>query len=163
MLFIGVAELFPISHLVEVLQELGDEVKDAYIKGLEEHGHRASGDLISSVEAEVQVKGTTYYVYLNLRDYWKYVEENTRPHWPPKDAIDRWIFIKPVIPRPLSNGKLPTPAQLSFLIRRKIALEGTTGTHDLRDAKADIIPKFRERLAEALHRDALAYIEKILP
>jgi hypothetical protein len=157
------AELFPISELATVLLELGDEVKAQYIHNLEEHDRRASGDLLRSISTEVEVRGTRYIVWMNLADYWKYVEEGTRPHWPPKDAIDRWIFIKPVIPHPMANGKLPSPEQLSYMIRRKISLEGTTGSHDLRDAKREILPKFMERLSEALHHDALAYIEKILP
>ena len=167
-------ELFNPSRLLAVLQDLAKDVETNYKEHLEQHDRIASGDLLRSISTEIEVKGTTYTVYLNLADYWKYVEEDTKPHWPPKDAIDKWIFIKPVIPRPDDKGHLPTPEQLSFLIRRKIAglapdgqggykPGGTIGTHDLRDAKAEVLDKYEQKLLDALERDTLEYIEKITP
>lgn len=156
-------ELFNPSRLLAVLQDLAKDVEANYKEHLEQHDRIASGDLLRSISTEVEVKGTTYSVVMNLADYWKYVEEDTKPHWPPKDAIDRWIFIKPVIPRPDDKGRLPTAQQLSFLIRRKIAEEGTTGTHDLRDTKNSVLPMYEQRLLDALERDTLEYIEKITP
>ena len=155
--------LFTPSRLLAVLQDLAKDVETNYKEHLEQHDRIASGDLLRSISTEIEVKGTTYTVYLNLADYWKYVEEDTKPHWPPKDAIDKWIFIKPVIPRPDDKGHLPTPEQLSFLIRRKIAEEGTTGTHDLRDTENAVLPMYEQRLLDALERDTLEYIEKITP
>jgi len=153
--------LFYPSHLLQILEDLARDVRDNYKEHLELHDRIASGDLLRSISTEVEVNGTTYTVWLNLADYWKYVEEDTKPHWPPKDAIDRWIFIKPVIPH--GSPKPPSPEQLSFLIRRKIATEGTKGTHDLRDTKNAVLPMYEERLLEALQRDTLEYIEKVLP
>lgn len=156
-------ELFTPSNTLRILQELAQDVEQNYKEHLEQHGRIASGDLLRSISTEIEVRGTTYIVWLNLADYWKYVEEDTRPHWPPKAAIDRWIFIKPVLPRPDSKGKIPTPAQLSFLIRRKIALEGTKGSHDLRDTENAVLPMYEERILEALERDVLDYVERVLP
>lgn len=164
-------ELFTPTALLQVLEDLAKDVEANYKEHLEQHGRIASGDLLRSISTEIEVRGTTYTVWLNLADYWKYVEEDTKPHWPPnpdtkdlwKKPIDRWIFIKPVIPRPDRNGKLPSPASLSFLIRRKIAEKGTKGTHDLRDTERAVLPFYEERLLDALQRDTLEYIEKVLP
>lgn len=167
-------ELFQPSNLLRVLQDLAKDIETNYKEHLEQHDRVASGDLLRSIHTEIEVKGTTYSVVLNLADYWKFVEEDTKPHWPPKDAIDRWIFIKPVVPRPDDRGHLPTPEQLSFLIRRRIAGKapdgnggfkpgGTEGTHDLRDTKNAVLPMYEERILEALHRDTIEYIEKITP
>lgn len=156
-------ELFQPSNLLRVLQDLANDIETNYKEHLEQHDRVASGDLLRSIHTEIEVKGTTYAVVLNLADYWKFVEEDTKPHWPPKDAIDRWIFIKPVVPRPDDRGHLPTPGQLSFLIRRKIAEDGTEGTHDLRDTKNAVLPMYEDRILEALHRDTIEYIEKITP
>ena len=156
-------ELFTPSNTLRILQELAQDVEQNYKEHLEQHGRIASGDLLRSISTEIEVRGTTYIVWLNLADYWKYVEEDTRPHWPPKAAIDRWIFIKPVLPRPDSKGKIPTPQQLSYLIRRKIALEGTKGSHDLRDTENAVLPMYEERILEALERDVLDYVERVLP
>ena len=157
------AELFNPSNLLSILEELAADVKDNYKEHLEQHDRIASGDLMRSISTEIEVRGTTYIVWLNLADYWKYVENDTKPHWPPKEPIDRWISVKPVIPRPGANGKIPTTEQLSFLIRRKIATEGTQGSHDLRDTERAVLPMYEERLLEALHRDTLEYIEKVMP
>jgi hypothetical protein len=46
-------------------------------------------------------------ISLNLQDYWKYVEDGTRPHFPPIEDILQWIKVKPVLPRK-RKGKLPT-------------------------------------------------------
>ena len=154
-------ELFQPSNLLRVLQDLAKDIETNYKEHLEQHDRVASGDLLRSIHTEIEVKGTTYAVVLNLADYWKFVEEDTKPHWPPKDAIDRWIFIKPVVPR--GGTKPPTPEQLSFLIRRKIAEDGTEGTHDLRDTKNAVLPMYEERILEALERDTIEYIEKITP
>ena len=157
------AELFNPDNLIRVLEDLANDVRDNYKAQLELHDRIASGDLINSVSTEIEVNGTTYTAWLNLADYWKYVEDGTRPHWPPKEAIDRWVQIKPVIPHPDSNGRIPTPEQLSFLIRRKIAREGTEGSHDLQRTEDAVLPAYEERLLEALQRDAINYIEKVLP
>ena len=154
-------ELFTPSNTLRILQELAQDEEQNYKEHLEQHGRIASGDLLRSISTEIEVRGTTYIVWLNLADYWKYVEEDTRPHWPPKAAIDRWIFIKPVLPRP--GVKPPTPEQLSYLIRRKIALEGTKGSHDLRDTENAVLPMYEERILEALERDVLDYVERVLP
>lgn len=154
-------DLFNPSNLLKVLEDLAKDIRENYKEHLELHDRIASGDLLRSVSTEVEVKGTTYTVWINLADYWEYVENDTKPHWPPKAAIDRWIFIKPVLPH--GSPKPPSPEQLSFLIRRKIAKEGTKGTHDLRDTERAVLPMYEELLLEALQRDALEYIEKILP
>lgn len=157
-------ELFNPANLLAVLEDLAKDVKENYKVQLELHDRIASGDLIKGITTEVEVNGTVYTVWMKWDvDYWKYVENGTRPHWPPKEAIDRWIAIKPVLPRPDSNGRIPTPEQLSFLIRRKIAREGTEGSHDLQKAEDAVLPAYEERLLEALQRDALNYIEKVLP
>ena len=128
---------------------------------LAKHDRHASGNLMSTVRAEVEVNGTRYAAVLYLQDYWKYVEEGTEPHWPPRQAILDWIKIKPVIPRPDNRGRIPTPEQLAFLISRKISREGTEGSHDLQTAEDAVVPMWEERLLDALQRDTLEYIRKI--
>lgn len=159
------------DRLLSVLEALAADVKAGYQDQLEKSGHRATGNLIDSVTTEVEVRGTTYTVYLNLADYWKMVEHDTEPHWPPRQAILEWIRVKPVIPRPDAKGRIPTPQQLAFLISRAMAGEsprqaecknprgGTTGTHDLRRTEEAVIPFYTEAIAQALGDDLRAYIE----
>lgn len=85
----------------------------------------ASGDLVNSIRGVVKQNGKYIVISIQLEDYWKYIENGTKPHFPPLDAIRRWISVKPVLPRPLPNGKLPTDNQLAYLIGRKISKVGT--------------------------------------
>lgn len=154
-------ELFNTTYLQLALGQLAEDVKAGYVDQLAKHDRHASGNLMSTVRAEVEVNGTRYAAVLYLQDYWKYVEEGIEPHWPPRQAILDWIKIKPVIPRPDDKGRIPTPKQLAFLISRKISREGTEGSHDLQTAEDAVIPMWEERLLDALQRDTLEYIRKI--
>lgn len=155
--------LLQLDNLYQILVELGENVRQGYVNRLKANGHPTEKHnlLATTVRSEVIVKGTTYEVVLNLEDYWKYVEEGTRPHWPPPSAILEWVTVKPVIPRPDERGRIPTPKQLAFLISRKIAEVGTKGTHDLKMTEDTILAQYEELVKEALERDVLDYIEKI--
>lgn len=146
-------ELINLDNVASVLEEYGNEVRNEYQDNLVRHNRIASGDLLNSVEYQVVVDGTAYEVQLRLQDYWKYVEYDTKPHWPPVGKILEWINVKPVIPRPMENGKLPTQEQLAYLIGRKISQKGTQGSHDLDDAIKTINERYRDKLVIALHRD----------
>lgn len=155
--------LLQLDDLYNVLVELGENVRKGYVQKLIQNGHPTTENtLASSVTSEVIVNGTTYSVVLNLQDYWKYVEEGTRPHWPPVTAIAHWIEIKPVVPRPDYNGRIPTTKQLAYLIGRKISQKGTKGTHDLQETKDSILGYYEQRIMEALDRSVLEYIEKVI-
>ena len=108
-------ELLNTENLQAVLMEYGVAVRNLYQDRLILHDRIATGDLLNSVEVHVEHNGGTYEVQLDLAEYWRYVEMDTEPHWPPPSAILKWIRAKPVLPRPLKNGKLPTPEQLALI------------------------------------------------
>lgn len=85
----------------------------------------ASGKLSKSIKGIVKQSGKWVTISIQMEEYWRYIENGTKPHFPPIDAIKKWISVKPVLPRPLKNGKLPTTNQLAYLIGRKIAKKGT--------------------------------------
>lgn len=92
---------------------------------LEENGSNATHQLSNSIKDIVKFDGKYLTVSIQLEDYYKWVENGRKAgKFPPVDAIKKWITIKPVIPRG-KNGKVPTENQLSYLIGRKIAREGT--------------------------------------
>ena len=152
------AEMLTFENVLSVLQDYAVEVRNLYQDSLIRHDRIASGGLLNSAECRVEVNGRVYEVVMTLEDYWRYVEEDTRPHWPPVSAILRWVQIKPVISRPDAAGRIPTPRQLAYLIGRKIAREGTKGSHDLADAVEEMNRRFADRLSEALGRDVSQYI-----
>lgn len=147
------AELLNLDRVRSVLVEFAEDTATRYRGNLTRDNSNASGKLFSSVACRVEQDGTAFLVIMRMEDYWRYLEEGTRPHWPPVSAILKWIQVKPVIPRPDANGRIPTQKQLAFLISRKIARVGTEGRHGLRDARLQSFDLFRERLAEALAMD----------
>ena len=86
----------------------------------------ASGDLVNSIRGIVKQNGKYVVISIQLEDYWQYVENGRKAgKYPPINAIKNWISVKPVLPRPLKSGKLPTDNQLAYLIGRKISKVGT--------------------------------------
>lgn len=75
--------------------------------------------------------GRYFNLVFNLEDYWKYIENGTKPHFPPLSAIEEWIKIKRIIPRPY-KGKVPSTKQLAYLIGRKISKVGTPAHNSLK-------------------------------
>lgn len=139
--------------VAEVLERYGKEFIEQYKLNLMQSGRPASGRLADSLSYKVNLGTNVYAVDISLLEYWKYIEDGTRPHWPPVDAIRQWIKVKPVIPRPMANGKLPTESQLAFLIARKISRVGTEGINDFERANAEIFSRMEMSLAEAVTED----------
>ena len=155
-------ELLELTEVQQVLEDFAKDIRDRYREVLASNDHIASRKLVDSIKTQVVIGDNYYEVTMTLEDYWKYVENDTKPHFPPPGAILKWIEIKPVIPRPGSDGRIPTPKQLAFLIGRKIAQEGTIGTHDLAQTMEDILPWWREQISQALGHDMENYIRKLV-
>lgn len=157
-------ELFDTTELEAILKEYGENVKKGYQQKLKDHGRPTQyhNQLATNITVIVEHSGTRYAVYLELEDYWKYVESGTRPHWPPPSAILEWIRVKPVIPRPDDSGRIPSEKSLAYLIGRKISEEGTKGTHDLQETTDTLEGYYEERIAEALSRATFDYLEKLI-
>ena len=155
---------------VEVLGHLADDVRAGYIDQLKKHGHptRYGTDRLSdTITTQVEVDGKKFIASLNMNFYWEYLEEGTGPgrgrdrYWPKSSAIAKWIEVKPVIPRPDDNGRIPTPKQLTFLISRKIHDEGTEGTHGFQTTRDAVLPMYYEKIEQALAEDIGDYVYKV--
>ena len=123
--------MFP--RTVRALAVYGDTLRERYREELSMNNRptQYNDALRSTAEYIVEVNGTTLSVTLMLQEYWKYVENGTRPHWPPRKPIEDWIRVKPVVPHADSKGRVPKPKQLAFLIARKISEKGTPAGHEL--------------------------------
>lgn len=152
------------ENVFKTLDEYRREFEEVYKSNLEQNGHKASGNLISSISTRTEVPDSgTIEVWLDCEEYYKYVDKGrSAGKWPPIDKILDWIRVKPVIPRPDENGKLPTEEQLAFLIARKIGNEGTVGTGDLQATVEAVNAKYMIMLQEALEKDWQKYTDGIL-
>lgn len=143
------------ENLTSVLNDFGKFLVEEYKDNLILEDVNASDNLYNSVTYMVERNDKTFEVKLSLADYWVYVEKGRRAggKFPPVSAIERWIEVKPVLPRPMSNGKLPTNKQLAYLIGRKIAIEGISPKPLLQRSVDDVWNNMREFISEALAKD----------
>ena len=151
------ATLAEFPALTAALKQMGEDIGNNYADAIGRNGHDTTKTLSNMARDvtlhQIVVEGDEMVLTFDLPSYWKYVEEGTRPHWPPREPIAKWIEAKPVIPYPGRNGRLPSPEQLNYLIRRKIATEGTIVTHELAQSIDTAIPFWERRIAEALADD----------
>lgn len=142
-------------NLTRVLNEYAQGLVENYKAALGAESINASGELANSVKYIIddKVKGR-FEVKLELLEYWKYVEYGRKAgKMPPISAIKQWIEVKPIIPRPNKNGKLPTINQLAYLISRKIGLEGTKGRGVLSERIENANRVFWEDIEDAILKD----------
>lgn len=147
------------THLTEVLNEFADYFIELARQNLANNNSNASYDLYNSIEKIIEVGEDSFSVKISLEDYWKWVEKGRRPgKYPPPEAIKRWVELKPVSPQPDLNGKTPSVQQLTFLISRKIATEGTRAQPFFEPAKEQAIRDFSEKIDRAIDEDVSDYI-----
>ena len=150
------------THLKNILTEYAMALQSRYKDNLLSSDRIASGDLIKSVQYKLDFNDRTFIVSLELENYWRFIEYDTKPHFPPVDAILRWIKVKPILPHPDKNGKLPTPNQLAYLIGNKISEEGTQGTNDLERTLEEMNNGYKELIEEALYADINDSIDEVI-
>lgn len=154
-------ELIKWTNLRRVLAEYGEALRNEYQDNLIRDGKIASGNLLNSVEYQVEDKGRVISLSLRMEDYYKWVEEGRGPgKFPPPDKMLEWIRIKPIIPDD-RGGRLPTEQQLAFLIGRKIAEEGIEGGHQLQRARASLKEEWESKIDEAISKDIYEGLEII--
>lgn len=156
-------DLINFTELQQVLQEYAKEAEEIYKYQISLGGKNASRQLTDTIKSKIMLGNQAYEVSLNLQEYWKYIEEGRKPgKFPPVGAILNWISVKPIIPRPDVNGKIPTPNQLTFLIGRKIKEEGIQPFPALETTKEELDKIYHEKLSVALGHDVSNYIRKII-
>ena len=169
-------ELIEFPRTIEVLERLTEDVRQGYIDTLVRDGHPTQygrDRLSDTITTKIDVNGMQFSASLNMNYYWKYLEYGTPPHWPPSSVILKWIEVKPILPRPDGNGKIPTPKQLAFLIGRAMAGKspnqkelknpegGTIGTHGLERTKEAVLPLYVDELERAFNEDVGFYLMRV--
>ena len=152
-------EIIEWTETRRVLEEFAIRLRNLYQDKLIKDDRVATGNLLNSVEYEIQTVTKSITVCLSLEDYWYYLEEGRQPgRFPPVDAMIQYIRSKPIIPDERS-GRLPTENQLAFLIGRKIAQEGFEGGHYLAESQEEVLVEFEDKLSEAIGKDVGRYID----
>lgn len=164
-------ELISFENTIAVLRQLAEDVKAGYIEQLTRNDHvtRYGKDrLIDTITAQVTVGEKAFTASLKMNHYWKYLEEGIQPAgkfgnpgWKSFPFILQWVEIKPVIPRPDSNGRIPKPKQLAYLITRKRNEVGDPGTHGFETTREAVLPMYYERIRDAFVKDIGNYLHTV--
>lgn len=152
------------KNLTEILNNYGSELIDYYRGKLDNGKINASFDLYNSLKYIIDTKTRgRIEVNLSLIEYWKYIERGRKPgKMPPISAIEKWVEIKPVLPTPMANGKLPTTHQLAYLIAKKIEREGIAPKPILAESVENINNVFLPLIEEALTKDIQNEVDLIV-
>lgn len=148
------------ENLKQVLDDFAFEFRQQICDKIVAENAVASGDLLNSIDCKVEMEDDCFVVYLYHADYFHYVNENTVPHWAPYDStektfpqIEKWVGDKPLNPYPDSRGKLPTIKQVTFLVARKIAQEGTKGHYFFEATFNGLYEKYYHLIVDAIYKD----------
>lgn len=146
----------------KVLTEYKMRFDELIKKKIQDEDMIATGQLLASIHTEVEEDGYIYKVVLNSREYIKYLESGTKPHWPPTEPILKWVRDKK-LPTAEYTGdkKLPTEKQLAYLVRRKISIEGTEAKPIIATTVEQLNEQYLPRLVEALKLDVYNAIPTI--
>ena len=151
------------NHLSQVLNEFADHFIELARQNLDNNNTNASHALYNSFEKIIEIGEDYFKVSISMEDYGKYVEHGRGPgKFPPPDKIREWIEIKPVQIQPGMNGRIPSIDQLTFLISRKIANEGTEAQPFFEPAKEQAIQDFNDRINKAIEEDVMDYINELV-
>ena len=162
--------LIQLYYLRKVLWEIAKDAQETYRYQLAIGGKNASHKLADSAKCYVKHTGTLYEVKIDLLEYWKYVEGGAKgtesspagavfpSHFPPPWAIEKWINVKPVIPRPMDNGNLPSPKQLSYMIAHSIEKRGIPPHPALQTTIDEIAAKWNAQIEEAFAKDVQGWL-----
>ena len=137
------------------INKIAEDLTQSYRQQLSADGKNASGTLSNTSSYLVNYDGKILKISLLLEDYWTYVENDTQPHFPPIEAIERWITVKHIIPT-TNSGKIPSTKQLAFLIARGISKNGTKPTKLLQqtiDGADDLINLIVDEIAKQLQEE----------
>lgn len=137
-----------------VLDEYALKFQEFIKRKIVDKDKKASGSLLASISMSIEVFGERYTVYLHSKDYLKYIELGTKPHWPPVEPILQWVKDKKLPTKESTGNKnLPTEKQLTYLVRRKIGLKGTDAVLLIAETEEQLNEIYMEKLEDALMED----------
>lgn len=151
------------KKLYQVLNDYADYFIAKARENLSKNHSVASGELYNSFKKIISIADEHYSVSIELASYWDYVEKGRKAgKFPPPNKIAEWIRVKPIKPYPNARGKLPSVSQLTYLIGRKIAREGTKAQPFFAPALADANEHFKLMIELAIDEDVSNYIEQVI-
>lgn len=142
-------------EVTDNINNIVQNLLNRYKQKMKDENHIASGNLYNTAKYKCSFDGKWFEVSFILDSTWRYLENGTKPHFPPLEAIEKWITVKHIIPT-TDNGRVPTTRQLAFLIARGISKNGTKPTKLLQqtvDGADDLINLIIDEIAKQLQEE----------
>lgn len=140
-----------------ILDEYAQKFQEIVKKNITEGKHVASSQLLSSIHTTIDTGTEKYTVYLHSKEYLKFLELGTKPHWPPSKPILEWVRNKKLPTKESTGDKsLPTEKQLAFLVSRSISIHGTKPYPIVASTMEELNEEYTGKLVEALNEDIKA-------
>ncbi|MEE9197237.1 MAG: hypothetical protein V3U45_03755 [bacterium] len=133
------------------LEDVGDAILERSDRNAPV-GTTPGPDSLKQSGERIPARASTWVAVVYSSPHAAFVHEGTRPHWPPKGVLVRWIQIK--LSKTLEEAK-----RLDFVVRRKIAGFGTRPNPFLRKAADEVIP-FIVSIFERAFADASSRLEQ---
>lgn len=151
------------TNLERVLREYAEQFETLTKKKLVDADKVASGALIASIKTRVEYGGYIYTVWLDSKDYLKYIELGTRPHFPPIAPLIKWVREKKKIAtrEKTGNKKLPSEKQVAFLVQRKIGRVGTQAYNTVAKTQEELNTLYLKKMQDALLEDVTENLQII--
>lgn len=154
---------YKFSRVESLLNSFAQTIVNRYKDKISEY---SSGKLYKTIDYSITSNNNeSYLVTINLEEYWKYIEKERRvgAKMPPVSAIENWIKIRKIVPRPiaLKSGKqrVPTVQQLAYVIARSISRKGIAPRPFMRESIEDTIKDFQSKLSAAVREDVLENLD----
>lgn len=103
------------------INSIAAQLLNAYKANLTTFDAVASGALRDTASYQIEADEQYFRLYFVLNGYWNYLEFGPSPHFPPVGAIENWINIKGIVPRPDKKGRVPSVKSLAFAICKSMA------------------------------------------
>lgn len=145
------------TRLHKVLEEYGDRFIQLAKDKMGINKSYATGELADSMEAVVEINDEYFKVSIKLLDYWYYLENGTKPHFPPLQAIKDWVEVKGITPEE-RNGYTPSIEDLPYMIQKSIGKYGTEAHPFFNENKEIVYKEFENNIIYAIDEDIAEWV-----
>lgn len=145
------------TRLHKVLEEYGDRFIQLAKDKMGMNQSYATGELADTMETIVEINDDYFKVSIKLLDYWYYLENGTKPHFPPLQAIKEWVEVKGITPEE-RNGYKPSIEQLPYMIQKSIGKYGTEAHPFFNENKEIVYKEFENNIIYAIEEDIAEWI-----
>lgn len=151
------------TRLEQVLDEYARQFEQLTKRKLVEGDNVASGALLGSIKTRVEHGGYIYTVWLDSKDYLKYLEGGTRPHYPPIAPLIRWAREKKSIATREKTGDkhLPTEKQVAYAVKNAIGKRGTKPRPVIASTEEELNAIYTQKFVDALTEDVVRNLQII--